>query len=233
MIKDHQGHPGGYTVPGSSGSCGWQWQVLQASRLGRYNTHWQRPGNQAVEYLVDVIVVSSSPISSPKKSVNHCCKVTVFHDQRLKRTQDPLGSDHFGALPMLLFLLCLARGKILIDPCGYGSSRPLNPLDFIFKLAGYLWILIPIQLLKKKHTYIYIYMYIWLAVSSPLKNMSSSVGMMTFPYMMESHKKVMFQTTNHIYGTPPKPTESHFLLVFAVHSVYFRHLFFIVKIEGI
>ena len=55
------------------------------------------------------------------------------------------------------------------------------------------------------HLYMYIYIalysqvipsssilapcFIWLVVSTPLKNMSSSVGMMTFPINMESHKK--------------------------------------------
>ena len=37
----------------------------------------------------------------------------------------------------------------------------------------------------------------WLVVSTPLKNMSSSVGMMTFPTEWKVIK-VMFQTTNQI-----------------------------------
>jgi len=36
----------------------------------------------------------------------------------------------------------------------------------------------------------------WLVVSTPLKNMSSSVGMMKFPIYGKSQKKIMFQTTN-------------------------------------
>ena len=42
---------------------------------------------------------------------------------------------------------------------------------------------------------VYVYIY-WLVVEpTPLKNMSSSVGMMTFPTEWE---KIMFQTTNQI-----------------------------------
>ena len=55
---------------------------------------------------------------------------------------------------------------------------------------------------QQRDLYIYIYI-IWLVVdlpfSTPLKNMSSSVGMMKFPINMGSHNPFMFQTTNQIH----------------------------------
>ena len=45
----------------------------------------------------------------------------------------------------------------------------------------------------------------WLVVEpTPLKNMSSSIGMMTFPISME--KKTMFQTTNRLFVTMDNDT---------------------------
>ena len=46
----------------------------------------------------------------------------------------------------------------------------------------------------------------WLVVSTPLKNMSSSVGMMTFPINMESHSKFHSCSSHH---QPEFSSQSH------------------------
>ena len=49
---------------------------------------------------------------------------------------------------------------------------------------------ITVKIISKLHIYTFNYIYTYLVggIPTPLKNMSSSVGMMTFPINMESHK---------------------------------------------
>ena len=66
---------------------------------------------------------------------------------------------------------------------GYDHRKKFHKLGYNLCTSIYIYI-------YKNYMYLWL-QYIWLVVSTPLKNMSSSIGMMTFPY---GKIKVMFQS---------------------------------------
>ena len=94
--------------------------------------------------------------------------------------------------------------------CIFPSSRPCQcmKLDILFESAMEV-VSTPLETIRQlasssqmtnevglvANTYIYIYIIYWLVVEpTPLKNMSSSIGMIIYSQSMESHNPAMFQS---------------------------------------
>ena len=82
--------------------------------------------------------------------------------------------------------------------------------------------------------YIYIYILYWLVVSTPLKNVSSSVGMMTFPILMEKYNMlypyshyipIIFPLYSHHIPIIFPLYSHHIPIIFPLYSHYIPMIF--------